>query len=601
MGISWTESTIFRRIQGELATKTADDFERAVLRLLRLIWPDAVGTPRRRKFDRAGADHLVWSDDVPFPVVVQCKGWEVLEDEIGDSQIDQCLASIDSFRKGGLKTDSYILIHNRLGKNKAFREAVETALKTLVSSGLAARAELWSRQRVGHEAFETLYRRYLADLPRFNLSKIEIYNWMEQTNWEPIHTVPLESRILTVDQYRLVESGTKEQKTADPCREILNARERFFILLGPAGFGKSTTAFRLAREGANQAVYIPAASITKSINNTRELLRQAVSLESLLKDSSPDDYETHESVALVVIGKLLKQQSTPLMLIIDGLDESVFFNKPGGVQYLMNLLKDEDVRVPVLMTARSEYWHRKEADFSTSFGIQGIKGTRKVRDIRLVELQAWGENQMLGLVRRVRNETPEADKTARLDELEKLIAGGRYADFYGDIPKRPLFMRFIIETVLETDPHQVDRSQLVREWVRQKILRDVSNPKQFGGRRVPIDSETEVLTTIELAFLAMTHAASLMTKIEEQSLVLLPSCRFDSLTAAHPRLGSIKEPTGIVLNSLLIPVSVPLGDASHIGFAHRLFQEYFLGKAIAEKIIIVNEANIPSSVQEWIS
>ncbi len=57
--------------------------ERAVLRLLRLVWPAAVGTPRRRKFDRAGADHLVWSGGPPFHVVVQCKGWEVSGGEKG--------------------------------------------------------------------------------------------------------------------------------------------------------------------------------------------------------------------------------------------------------------------------------------------------------------------------------------------------------------------------------------------------------------------------------------------------------------------------------------------------------------------------------------
>jgi hypothetical protein len=42
----------------------------------------------------------------------------------------------------------------------------------------------------------------------------------------------------------------------------------------------------------------------------------------------------------------------------------------------------------------------------------------------------------------------------------------------------------------------------------------------------------------------------------------------------------MSEPTGVVLNCLLVPVSVPTGEASRVGFAHRLFQEFFLGLAI---------------------
>ena len=51
MATGWTDSTVYKRIQADLAVRTADDFERAALRLLRLIWPGAVGSPRRRKFD----------------------------------------------------------------------------------------------------------------------------------------------------------------------------------------------------------------------------------------------------------------------------------------------------------------------------------------------------------------------------------------------------------------------------------------------------------------------------------------------------------------------------------------------------------------------
>lgn len=599
MATGWTDSTAYRRIQTELAVRTADDFERAALRLLRLVWPGAVGTPRRRKFDRAGADHLVWSDAPPFPVVVQCKGWEVSDDELGRSQIAQCVASIESFRKGGLTAERYILAHNRTGKNRAFCAAVEAALAGLVESGLARGAELWSRQRIAQEAFAALYGRYLTELPRFNLSRFDLFRQIEHTRWEPLERVPITTRAIKVDQYRLVESGAAEAKVTDPCLELDDARETLAVLLGPAGFGKSTAALRLAQEGVRRAIYVPAAAITRSVQTTTDLLRQAVSLEELLRDSAPEDYETHETVAREVLARILKREDAPLLLVLDGLDESVFFNERGGLQRLMNLIK-EDVGIPVVMTARSEYWHRKEVDFATSFETKVTKGPRKVRAVRLVELREWGKAEMLELIRRVRSETTDEEESGRLSELERLIGSGGYADYYGDIPRRPLFLRFIIETVIRRAPHRVDRAQLVHEWVVQKILRDIGNPQQFGGWRAPIASETDAQTTIELAFLAMRHAAALMTKAVEGVLELQPSCRFDALASAHPRLSAMSDPTGIALNSLLVPIKVPTGEASRVGFAHRLFQEFFLGLAISDGVLDVAGLTVTESVREWI-
>jgi hypothetical protein len=401
------------------------------------------------------------------------------------------------------------------------------------------------------------------------------------------------------DQYRLVESGANEAKNGDPCRELIDAREKLAILLGPAGFGKSTTAFRLARMGTRHAIYVPAASITKSVQGTSDLLKQAVSLDELLKESEPEDRVTHETVAREVLARILKREDAPLLLILDGLDESIFFNERGGLQRLMNMVK-EDVRVPVVMTARSEYWRRKEIDFATSLGIRLTDGPRKVRPVRLVELREWGGAEMLELIRRVRSEIRDEEEDRRLVELEGLIGSGGYAEFYGDIPKRPLFLRFIIETVRERDPHHVDRAQLVREWAVQKVLRDIGNPQQFGGLRAPIASEADAQTTVELAFLAMKHAAALMTKVTGGELEILPSCRFDALASAHPRLGAMSEPTGVVLNSLLVPLRTPPSEPSRVGFAHRLFQEFFLGVAISEGIIDAEGLTVPEAVKEWI-
>lgn len=313
-----------------------------------------------------------------------------------------------------------MLVHNRTGKDEAFRKAVEKELDDLVESGFVPRAELWSRQQLAQEVFEAVYRRFLEQAPQTNLNYHDIYKWIEQVHWDPIEEVPLKSRVLSVDQYRLVSSSAERSRTADPCEEMLSANEKMAILIGPAGFGKSTAAFRLARGGAGRFLYIPAASITNNVTTTTDLFRQAISCAELLRDSLPEDYLIHEMIAREVIIATLKNGSLPLTIIFDGLDESVFFNKTGGIQHFMNLIKEE-LNVPVVLVARFEYWYRRETDFSTSIGLKVTKGPRKVRDILLIELLEWGEDKMLELLDHVRQQSHTPEQSNRLGLLEPVM------------------------------------------------------------------------------------------------------------------------------------------------------------------------------------
>jgi hypothetical protein len=85
-------------------------------------------------------------------------------------------------------------------------------------------------------------------------------------------------------------------------------------------------------------------------------MKQAVSLDELLRESEPEDRATHETVAREVLARILKREDAPLLLILDGLDDSIFFNERGGLQRLMNMVK-EDVRVPVVMVVLQKiFW-----------------------------------------------------------------------------------------------------------------------------------------------------------------------------------------------------------------------------------------------------
>jgi hypothetical protein len=79
--MGWSGNTQYRILMGELASADSREFERRVLPILRLAWPDAIAPPALNWLDQAGIDLMVWSDAQPFPLLVQCKGFKVPEEE----------------------------------------------------------------------------------------------------------------------------------------------------------------------------------------------------------------------------------------------------------------------------------------------------------------------------------------------------------------------------------------------------------------------------------------------------------------------------------------------------------------------------------------
>jgi len=98
----------------------------------------------------------------------------------------------------------------------------------------------------------------------------------------------------------------------------------------------------------------------------------------------------------------------------------------------------------------------------------------------------------------------------------------------------------------------------------------------------------------------MTSAAALMTRIEDGTVEMLPTCPLKQLLGSDARLQQIADPTGIVLNSLLVLMPTPPGEEQYISFAHRAFQEYFLARAIYNQHPNLGSARVPVSIQEWV-
>jgi len=232
-------------LSDELAVAEELDFERKILPLLHIIFPDALQAPRRRSIDKSGIDLLVWGKAGSLPLAVQAKGFSVREAEVGSAQARQFVRSIGAFRNSGLVADIYLLVHNRDNRDPDFRQPVEDALRSLRTSGQAKRAELWSRQRLPSEAFQAMLQLLRRSICERNLSVGDLQKRLDNAVAAPLESVPYSRSMLTVDQYQLRSISPAQFCLGDPVNDVRpRPGHRFTILIGEFGSGKTTTVGR---------------------------------------------------------------------------------------------------------------------------------------------------------------------------------------------------------------------------------------------------------------------------------------------------------------------------------------------------------------------
>lgn len=346
---SWLGTHEASHLSGELATSTGRDFERLCIPLLRLIWRDTITPPALGSFDRVGVDHIVWSDVGRFSLVVQCKGFLVSEQQVSVSQIKQCCDSIKAFRDSGISARCYLLVHNRDGRNKEFRRDVETELNRLTSSGQVEQAYLWDRQTFLKQAFQKMYTLVQDAAKIQGLSKLNDQELYEPELCPALEQVPLRSSLLSLNRQHLVGVGSPREEVSDPVNSVLACTtSNITVLIGEAGFGKTTTVRRAAREPSNNIVYVRAADIASDTTSTKDLLIQCIDIDHLLHGFEPTDIPMLKRVLRPAWERLLKEPDTPVRLVLDGIDESIYFARRGGLQQLFNsfLL----IRVPIIFT-----------------------------------------------------------------------------------------------------------------------------------------------------------------------------------------------------------------------------------------------------------
>jgi hypothetical protein len=598
----------WKRLQSSLASAEGRDFERAALPFIRAIWGDAILPKPLRKFDKSGVDILRWreKDGPNIPVAIQCKGFEVTETELGKSQVDQCIKSIQTFIKSQFHADRYILVHNRT-PDSGFQKAISEELELLVATGRVKEAAVWGYQKLTQEASKALRKRIEKHLA-FTSSDSDIVAF-DHPLCAPLEKVPISITEVIANSNKKVAEFPSVQMIADPALELLRTEEadrsgrtetkNISLVLARAGYGKTTTALRVASISPRRIFFLSAATLPKETHNTISLLNPLVQskLDTLWGEVSAEDFAVVNQLVSPELKLVLRDGQTKVVLIIDALDESIYFSRKSGLQDLLNQVKE--FKVPIILLAREEFWSEKQEQFEREVGLTAQRADRKglgFVKFKLLRLEDWGKEQIREYAIRYRDSLSGTERS-NLEGLIRIVESGDYESIYGDIPKRPLFLNYILESVANEGVKSKGRARLFYDWVKLKIRRDVRNPLRAGGDRPSLLRTTDLGEgeIVRLSFLAMKIAASKMVLVSEDRVDLLPTCSAEDIRKADPRFATHLDEISLFLHSLLETESSS-AESLQIRFSHRTYQEFFLALYLRDNPDAFEKREIPEPV-----
>jgi GTPase SAR1 family protein len=474
-------SNIGSRLINELRGLCDFPFEQRCGSLLRTVYPELISAPARSLWDRSGIDHFLLATDSDQPVsVFQCKGFAV--GDFGAAQLEQCIDSIETFNTSTFTTKAYAIIVNRIVKGPQ-RAAIEAALQTLVDSRRAASASLLDLEAFLEAIFKQAQRE-LATLLRRSVIRFgdQHRDRMDETFYVP--DVPF-----------LLDSVRPHRKPLQHITasllDVITARNNersWIVLVGEFGFGKTSLALRLAQSLEQEEViclYLPVAQFrANALDMEAPFLWQA--LEIVLQEEL--DRKEDRNVILHAALKEVFKREKRIVLIFDGIDEHPTCWRENGLMSVFGIFKT--FNASCVFAVREEFLAERAGHFHTA-----IKGGPGCAMVRLIE---WPEALVVDFAKRYQERLVCADARARIQHFADIVQTGQYLDYYGDIPKRPLFLKMLLEDVAKSDLRNCNIAELYGMYISKKFDSDrgTSTSHPVVRRPLSLDEDYEFVVRV---------------------------------------------------------------------------------------------------------
>lgn len=588
----------FVDLKAELRASSGRDFERQVFPWAKMIFPELVLPSALKDLDKKGVDMAFLVPGGVFPVVIQCKGFEVASTQLSDSHVEQVRGSVKSFLKSNLKCRRYIVLYNRDGENREFARAAEVEVTALVTAGAAETAELWSLRDLMKELKRELTRKVMERLSAWcteiDRLRVPLFSFSEVF----IEDVPVHRQHWSLDagaRKTALRSQTAVSGTRLP-KLLLDGREgHFSLVIGAYGMGKSTMMRHFPLPDGYKRLLIPA-GVLKHIELSggseaallEHLLRHTRCLVELATEVAIESKRLERLASACLMGALHSSQEKTV-LIIDGLDENRIYSRPDGFNLLANELRR--LRIPVILTTRREHFYNRYLELQPE---QQRNWLSRSVETTVFEMSEWSRDHCALMLEQVSQLRPGQEGT--LDPLRRLL----YEDKLPLVFSHPLWLAMAIDLALAGHAAQFDdQFELFDSWTQQKLIRDVL----ALNRAIPDAWKGQAMFARQMTKL-MTQVAVKMSLVSDGSMELLETIDEDEVYKLIRKVLPTQEDLSDVVaqSSLLTPVSIRTTAAPlRLRFSHYSLHEFYLAKAIREGALKLDRSGVPGGVRDFLA
>jgi hypothetical protein len=568
-------STQIKQVIYELIHNSRYPFEKSCIDLLRVMEPDIIDSKELGHFEREGIDAYTYLVETnTYSKAFQFKGFEVME--FGENQKNQCLKSINSFSKSDKTFDEYCLVSNLPIKDKALREEIEKEIHNKIKGKTSKAYLIDTHQFV--DLLLTAYRKII-------LKKIEEYNirvvsqYQNTVNQEFYYEeVPFTDKKgkLTLNPKNYLFNQSYNHRTS----EFLYSKWRFII--SEFGYGKTSLVQDLISKfksvGIN-SIFIPVSSLSsEGLSNTTAISKE---IAELIFESKLDFENALPQKLLFSIFKKLICSSNEMVLFFDGLDEHNFSYKFQGLKHIFTSFKD--IRSPIFISMRKEFWEERQEDINLVLG-------KPEKNTSIVELYEWSDSnilQFLDLFQKIKG------KSEKLDWFKKLINQNHYLEYFGDIPKRPLFLKMILNDLIEGNDATNSISKLYENYFLEKLKIDLIG--YLGNPSRPLHVEGGIITKANIIMSVLEKTAIKMILPDTASIITLSEFIYEKDIEKILVATKINDVLEVLMHSVLMPFGSKELSGFKLKFAHKSYQEYFTARYLFGEIILSNAIDVDIS------
>jgi hypothetical protein len=173
----------------------------------------------------------------------------------------------------------------------------------------------------------------------------------------------------------------------------------------------------------------------------------------------------------------------------------------------------------------------------------------------------------------------ELANESETDHLRQLVNGVRSGELhrlYGDLPTHPLFLQMILDDAAQGRIAKRNRGELVRDWIEQKLRRDIKVGRETPIEVIDIDSFVEQMMRLH------EQVAMTMTECQDGAWVLTEEIGSDDIVeSAKDIFNSPTMDISTILGCSVLSAVTPRNrGVMPIKFLLRVCQEFFLALAL---------------------